>query len=368
MDKSVRDLILYSTLIIAGIVLLVYGLIQAQKFLIPVVLAILLAMLVLPVERKLIQWKIPKVLAVLCSDLLIIFLIIAVFFVVGLQVKGIIAEWPQYEKKLMPKIEKLQQFIEDKTGIAPREQIDKAKSTIGGANGANGAMASVSGVFSSFGNFFLIFVYMFFFLYFRQKFKNSVLNFIPARHRKRAESILGNFSRVSQRYLFVRLLLMLILSVIYSIGLSMLGISHAILVAIISAVISIIPYVGNISGVLLASFMSLLPDGSTGKIIGIIAVFSFGQILENAVLEPFIIGKRVELNPALTLLGVVAGGYIWGLPGMIIAIPVMGIIKAVFDSVPLLNPLGYVLNEKDTEPYAGPITAVKKKVEKNVKK
>jgi len=201
MGKNARDLILFTTLIIAGIVITVYGLIHAKQFLIPVALAILLAMVMLPVDKKLRNWGISRVFSALFSDLLIVLLIIIIFFVVGIQVKGIIEEWPAYEEKLMPKIERVQQYIEDKTGIAPKEQLDKAKSSISG-NGENGAQAesgAISGLFSSLGNFFLIFVYMFFFLFFRDKFKKSILNFVPKEHKGEAEDVLHNFTTVSQK-------------------------------------------------------------------------------------------------------------------------------------------------------------------------
>ena len=359
MNSKAKELILYTTLVIVGLVFLFYGLIKADKFLVPFTIATLLAMILLPVERKLTNWGIGKGWAVLLSDLLLLGFFIGVFFIVGTQIQNITEDWPQYKKKLQPRIEQVQQYIQNKTGMSEKEQQDQVEKALN-SKGANSGQKILSKITSTGARFLLIFVYIFFFMYYRQKFKKSILNFISPENRDNASKMLGNFSKVSQQYLFGRFLLILFLSVIYSIGLSIVGIKHAILISIISALLSLIPYLGNVIGIFLALAMSLLSGGSIMSMIGVLIVFFIAQFFESYVLEPYVVGHKVELNPVLTLIGVVVGGYIWGIAGMIIAIPVMGILKVVFDNVPLLNPLGYILDEHDVGSENGIFKKLKK--------
>ncbi len=366
MNKQVRELIIYIPLIITGIVLLIFGLIKAGNFLIPFATAALLAMILLPVVGKLTDWGVSRGLAVLLSDLLLLGLCIGLFFIVASQIQNITADWPKYKEKLQPKIEKVENYVEKKTGLNQQQQEKKLQEALQ-SNGSNGKKI-VTGFTSFLGNFLLVFIYVFFFLFYKTKFKKSILNFVPEENRKKASSILQNFSKVSQQYLFGRFLLILFLTLIYSAGLALVGIKHAIFISIIAAVLSLIPYIGNIIGLGLALAMSLLTNGALMSLIGVIIVYSIAQFVESYILEPYVVGHQVELNPVLTLIGVIAGGFIWGIVGMIIAIPVMGILKVVFDSIPVLNPLGYVLDEEDTGSGGGWLNKMKDKVVSMFKK
>jgi predicted PurR-regulated permease PerM len=196
---------------------------------------------------------------------------------------------------------------------------------------------------------------------YRDKFRKAILYFIPEQQRETGATILANFGKVSQQYLFGRFILILFLALFYGVGLSIVNIKYAFLISIIAAILSLIPYIGNIIGVIIALFMSLLTNGSMGAIIGVLIVFSIAQFIESYVLEPYVVGHQVELNPVVTIRGVVIGGMIWGIAGMIIAIPLMGIFKVIFDNVEFLNPLGYLLDEKDTGGSGGIFKTLKNK-------
>lgn len=351
MNKHAKEIIIFTTLIILGLVFFFYGIIKAKGFLIPFTLAGLLAMIMLPVENKLRKWGLAKGLAILASDLLILAFCIGIFMVIANQVESISENWPQYKEKLETRIDQVQQFVEEKTGISQAKQVERIREALSGQSGSSIEGKTVKTVIpklvSFTGNFILVFIYIFFFMYYRQKFRTAILKFMHKDQRETASGILMNIIKVSQHYLFGRFLLIILLAILYSIGLSIVGIKYAILVSILAAVFSLIPYVGNVFGIILALFLSMLTNGGIGAIIGVLIVFTIAQFFESYILEPFVVGKQVDLNPVVTLIGVVAGGYVWGIAGMVIAIPVMGILKVIFDNVPVLNPLGYVLDEQD---------------------
>lgn len=348
MNPKVKEIIIVTSLLTIGAYFLILGVYKAKPFLIPLTIAILLSMVMLPVCNKFESWGISKGLSVLFSDLLILGFCVGMFFIVGAQANNIAEDWQKYKKKLNAQIEQVQKYVEEKTGITPEKQSKELKKSIQSEKGGSGKAVGkfLSGFFSAIGNFLLVFIYVFFFMYYREKFKTSILKFFPEEKRKEAKDALSDFGKVSQHYLSGRFILIVFLAVIYSIGLNISGIKHAIFISIIAAVLSLIPYIGNIIGVGIAILLGAITQGGAGAIIGVVITFSIAQFVESYILEPYVVGQRVDLNPVFTILGVVVGGAVWGIAGMIIAIPLLGILKVIFDKIPVLRPMGYLLGEE----------------------
>jgi predicted PurR-regulated permease PerM len=168
----------------------------------------------------------------------------------------------------------------------------------------------------------------------------------PDDKREHTKEVLVNAAQVSQNYLSGRMLLILFLAILYSVGLSISGVQNAILISILAAFLSLIPYVGNVVGYVIAVVMSLIAGNGLTSVIGISATFFIAQFVESYILEPYVVGSKVDLNPVVTIIVVVLGEAVWGVVGMLVAIPVLGIIKVVFDNVSVLKPLGYLLGEE----------------------
>lgn len=360
MKSNAKQLILIISLILAGTYFLFEGLVKAKTFLAPLVVAILLALLMIPVSRKLESWGIKRGWAAFICDLIVLAFFAGLFFIISAQVQSIVKDWPQIKEKLKPKIEQVQQYIGRHTNMSTAEVKQKLKENISGDAGQGtgsstqstqssglGIGSAVSRFFSFLGTSLLTFVYIFFFLLYREKFRLSALRFFPPEKQGNAKEVIHDSGKVSQNYLLGKLIMIIILAILYSIGLSVSGIQHAILISIIAAVLSLLPYIGNIIGFGLALAMGLFSGGSTNALIGITITFAIAQFVESYILEPYIVGHQVDLHPVFTIIVVVLGGHLWGIVGMIIAIPVFGIFKVIFDHVPILNPLGYLLGEKD---------------------
>ena len=323
----------------------------------------------LPVASWLERKGLSKGMAVLISDLIILIFCGVVVMIVSLQVYQISSDWPEYEKVMQPKYEQVLNYISDKSGASVDEINNKMKESIkkAGENSGN-EPGLASRIFSFFGNFLLVFVYIFFLMYYRNKIKNSILGFIPEDRREKAEKIFNQASKVSQQYLFGRFTLILILAVLYAIGLIILGVKQALIIAVLAALLSLVPYIGNIVGYGIALLFGLLSANGSGVLIGISIVFVITQFVESYILEPFVVGEKVDLNPLLTIVGVILLGIVWGLAGMFIAIPAMGILKVISDNVPVLNPIGYALGTEDISTDAGLIEKIKKWIHKKKKK
>lgn len=204
----------------------------------------------------------------------------------------------------------------------------------------------VTGVFSVLGDMLLILVYIFFFLYYQQKFEDALVGLAAPDKRDKTRSVIHQSSEIAQKYLFGRFILIFFLALLYLAGFTLSGLEYAFFISMIAALFSLLPYIGNVIGLALALGMAFISGGETGQLIGIAITFSIAQFVESYILEPYVVGDKVDLNPVVIIVVVVLGGIVWGIMGMILVIPIVGIMKVVFDNVEALRPLGYVLDER----------------------
>ena len=131
--------------------------------------------------------------------------------------------------------------------------------------------------------------------------------------------------------------------IMYSIGFSIVGVKYAVLFAIICGLLEIIPFIGNLTGTLLAILMVIIQGGGAGMVLGVVITYLIVQFLQTYLLEPLVVGAEVNINPLFTIIILVVGELIWGIPGMVLAIPLLGIIKIICDHIPSLKPYGYLI-------------------------
>ena len=393
MKSQAREILLTTVLVIVGFYFLVSGLTAASAFLAPLTIALVIAMVLIPLTRKMECWGLSRGLASLVSVILASVVVGVVLGMFSLQVKNVADDWPKIKQNIKPGIESVQQSVWKLTGMSKSEQdafmqsniplssdeekdakrtpqknaenasgepgyqaAEKKQSTdaSGGQSSpkvSSGTVGMVGeammGFFSGLGNFLLVFVYIFFLLFYRRKIKLSILKFFPEDQRDEAKLVLSKSVKLSEQYLLGRLLLITFLAVIYGVGLSILGIKNALFISVFAALLSLVPYVGNVIGFVLAIAMATFTGGGLGMYIGVMITFGIAQFIESYILEPYVVGEKVDLNPLVTILVVVIGGSVWGVAGMIISIPVFGILKIISDHIPALRPIGYALGEED---------------------
>jgi predicted PurR-regulated permease PerM len=403
MNKAGR-ILFYLFLVIVGSYYAFHGLLVAQSFLAPLVIAVLLAMVVLPIADKLEQWGLGRGVASILADMVLVIATLGFVFVLGAQISLVVSDWDKITEKMEPKIDDAIEFVEQKGGISldkmftmPSFMQSKADSTSAGQQGASaapqpesdttnasqenpfgslssqkvltGAANSAMSLFGFLGTLVLVFIYVFFLLLYRNKLRKSLLRMVSDDQKERTNEIIAKSITVAKGYLAGRFILMMILSVFYVVGFLLLGVQYAIFVGIIAAVLSIIPYFGNLIGGAIALLFAVISGGDIGILIGVVAVFVVSQFLENNVLVPFVIGKKVELNPIVIIIIVILGGAVWGMMGMILAIPITGIFKVIFDAIPATESLGYLLgNEGIGDGSDGMMEKLQKKIKKIFKK
>lgn len=160
-----------------------------------------------------------------------------------------------------------------------------------------------------------------------QNIKLFVENRIPERHRGIGLQIFGEIGEVVRGYVRGRFLIALILSVFYAVGLWILGVPLWAAIGLIAGFIGIIPYIGIIAGVILALGFAALDGAGVGRLLGVVAVFALAQPIEDYYLTPKLIGDKLDLHPMFVFIALIIAGSLFGVLGLVLAIPVVGVLK-----------------------------------------
>lgn len=327
-------------------IILVYfltaGLLYSKTFLAPLVTAIILSLLMLPVARKLEAWGVKRVWSSLINVFLLLLLSLGFMWLIGLQIQSFISDWNKAKQKIMPKIEQLQNQVFKETPLDKgdlEKQMSQSKSGVG-----KKALSFVSGLYSFSGDFFITLIYVFFLLNYRRKYRRFIIRLFPKEKNDEVNNVVFKAAELTKSYLYGKFLLMILLAILYAIGMGVTGVNNFIIISLLAALLSIIPYIGNIIAFVIALGLGYITSGDNTALIGIIATFVIAQFVESYLFEPYIVGDRVNIDPFMTILAVILGNILWGVIGMIIAIPILAMVNVIFSHVAPLKPYSYLLS------------------------
>jgi predicted PurR-regulated permease PerM len=339
------------SLILLGLVALFHALSAVQGILVPVLFALLLAMLLNPVVNFLTRKRLPRILAIaLCVILAMIALAGMSYFIVT-QAAQFSETLPQLKQKLGVLFSDGQRWAQEKFNIQRTEvtqAVEKAKEE-GMEKGGSYVGETLTAVGTVFAFFFLFPVFTFLILFYKQLLISFIYDLFPSGRQRSVGDVLGETKSVVQSYLVGLLMQTGIIATLNYIGLLIIGLEYAVLFAVLGAVLNLIPYIGMISATalpMIVAFATMEPVDA----LWVLALFAGVQFLDNNIIAPRVVASRVQLNALASILGVMAGGALWGIPGMFLSIPFIAILKVIFDRVPGLMPFGYLLGEQeDTE-------------------
>jgi predicted PurR-regulated permease PerM len=164
----------------------------------------------------------------------------------------------------------------------------------------------------------------------------------------KVDKLLDNIQNVTQDYLVGMLSVIGILAVLNTTGLLIIGLEHALFFGVFASLLAIIPYIGIIIGALPPLLFAFLLTDSLLTPVLVIAVFGTVQFLEGNFITPRIVGSKVSINPFVAMIALIVGGELWGISGMILFVPLIGILKVIFDQIPEMKPYGYLLGNSIT--------------------
>jgi predicted PurR-regulated permease PerM len=326
--------------------LLFSGLYYAKSFLIPIAFAALLSMLLLPVAEWLEKKGMGKVISIILAILVIVLFFAGVIWLISWQLSDIMKDSESINQNLTKKVTELRNYISSSLGISkPKQEEVMAKQSEAGGSGIAGKILSGLGGFVT--NLLLVLIYIFLFMFFRTHLKKFILQLVPKTDIPKTEEVITKCRTIAQKYITGLGMMIVCLWVMYGIGFSIAGVKSPILFAMLCGVLEIIPFVGNLAGTAITLLMTIAQGGGTNVIIGILITYALVQFIQSYIIEPLVVGAEVNINPLITIMGIVLGELVWGIPGMILAVPFLGIIKIICDNVQSLKPYGFVLGQEN---------------------
>lgn len=335
-----------------GVVIIVFSymiLKEAKQFLYPIALALLASYLLAPLvsffENKL---RFPRAIAILIS------LIIAIsffYFAVNVfyhQVKVLVKDFPAIKEQAIVNLEVLQSKIAEKFSFSIAEQniwVEKQVEEL--LNQSDELLRKITkGATGTLEALFLIPIFTFFMLFYRDRGKNFILQLASKNDNNFTNALLDQISKVTVKYMAGVITVVTILAISHCVALSIIGVKYAIFLGILAAMFSFIPYFGTLFSGLIPLLFSLIMPSSSYEPLFIIIYFWAITFVDHNILTPTITGGNVNLNPLVTILGLILAAEIWGIPGMVIIVPTLGIMKIIFDNVEGLEPYGYLIGAK----------------------
>ena len=313
----------------------------AKPLLAPLTVSAILAMLFLPVARWLERRGMQRIMSSLCCVICFMTVIAGISAVLRWQLNGLMDDLNMIEKHVNEQLNAIQQYINDSFGITPEKQKQLVKDQAKSSTGVIPFLIEVA--ISATLDFILMIVYFFILLYMRSHIATFILKLVPTDKKQKAGSIINECCHVAQHYLVGLSLMVASLWVMYGIGFSIIGVKHALFFAILCGLLEIIPFVGNFTGNTLTALMVISQGGSTGMVVAVICTYLSVQLIQSYILEPLVVGREVNINPLFTILALIAGELVWGITGMMVALPCLAIIKIIFDRIPALSPYGYLM-------------------------
>ena len=338
-----------TTITLFGLILLFVIMSYGKFILMPLAFAAFLAMLLSPLVNILENWKLGRAFSIIITISMVLVLFVGLISLISSQFVQFAERVPEVTNRLQVVANESIEFLEEKVGISQEQQTDYLRRGIGDLlarirgfiGGLIGATSSAVTLMT------LLPIFVFFLLYYRRMYQNFFhAIFSKSDERSNVDDVLDNVQDVSQNYLVGLLTVMGILAILNITGLMIIGLDHAVFFGVFAALMAVIPYLGIIIGALPPLLFALLLGDSIFTPVFVLIVFGIVQFLEGNFISPRIVGSKVAINPFMAMLALIVGGEIWGISGMILFVPLIGILRVIFEEIPELKPYGYLLGNR----------------------
>jgi len=344
---------LRSTVILFGLVLFSYALLNLKGILVPLAFALMLAILLNPLVNRLQKWKLRRTWAILLGLLLAIVVIGGIAYFLSTQIASFSDQLPMFKKKFFELTRQLQHEVDQRFGLDMRKQNDLI-------NQAEKSMQPMVGqtlgtLLVSMEMIFLLPLYTFLFLYYKPLLVNFLYEVFAEENSKEVAGVLVKTKSAIQSYMFGLLLEALIVASLNSTALLILGVPYAILLGSMGAILNVLPFIGGILAVFLPLIIATVTKDGFSTQLGILIAYIVIQFVDNHFLMPYVVSSKVKINALASIVVVLLGGALWGIPGMFLSIPFIGVLKIIFDRIPDLQPWGKLLGDEVPTRHKGQI-------------
>lgn len=313
----------------------------------PLIASAIIAIALKPFATRLERMKFPRFLSTSITVALSITILFTLVIFFSMNLKNIDFELGNLSTQFNNTPLKIQKWVTHMIGLSDEQQISILKDFF--INIVKNSTVLLNHTLSLtthlVASFLLFIIILFFFLYYRTLFATFLYKITKRTHHARLTRILKKLQTVISNYILGLAFIISIVAILNCIGLWLIGIDYAILFGVMGSVLLLIPYVGILIGSLLPASYVLLTTGSFGYAGMVIAVFLGVQFLEGNFLTPNIVGHQVSVNPLAATLALIIGGLVLGITGVMFSLPILAVLKVIFDEVPSLKPLGYLIGK-----------------------
>jgi len=332
-----------TALIFISIISLVFTLYEGQQIIIPLLYATIIAILLNPLMNFLIRKRINKVVAISIAVAIASLMALGMFYVVSSQITMVTETYPQLRDKFSIISKEIVHWVSGKFKIRESNITEWLSDTENDAINKFAIGEKLTEAGRILVTTMLLPVYIYLMLFYKHLLLDFIRKIFRSIHHIAVVEVLLNSKKIIQDYLVGLFFELIIIAVLNSVGLLLLNIDYAIFLGITGAILNIIPYFGGIIAIALPMIIAFVTKDSYMSSVLVFVVYLFIQFIDNHLIIPHIVSSRVKINALVSVVAVLIGDAIWGIPGMFLSIPIVAVLKVIFDHIEPLKPYGFLL-------------------------
>ncbi|WP_205510624.1 AI-2E family transporter [Longitalea arenae] len=341
---------------ILGLAVVFFFIVHAANILSPILLAFFLTILLYPLFKWLTRKKLPEMLAIAIVLVVLLACMALLVWFITAQFSRLIADFPTLKANVTVHLERLSSWINSKTNFSTERQLqllnEQSEKLVNFAGGyVSGIASSLTGLLIFFG---LVPIYIFLLLFYRNLLLRFVFLWYKEAEHERVRETVQEMQSIIKSYLGGLLLQIAYITILLGGILLLFGIKHALLIGVLFAILNLIPYIGALIGNLIGVLLTLTSSDQLSPILTVLIAIAAVQFLDNNILMPKIVGSKIRINALTSIVAVVAGGALAGISGMFLALPIVAMLKVVFDRSDHLKQWGVLFG--DERPPRSPFT------------
>jgi predicted PurR-regulated permease PerM len=299
--------------------------------------------------------RLPEGLSIGLSLLMLIVILALIIWFFSSQISNLVSDFPQIKANVKAHLNTLSEWVGSKFGLSAAKQTEMIanyndKLLNYASTLAGGAASSLTGIFIFIG---LLPIYIFLMLYYKNLLLRFVFLWFPKENHPKVEDVMRESEVIIKSYLVGLLIQITYITILLGGILLVIGIKHAILIGAIFALLNLIPYVGALIGNIIGVLLTISSTQEVWPIFAVLGTIAFVQFLDNNILMPRIVGSKVKINALATIVGVIVAGALAGVSGMFLSLPVIAVLKIIFDRSETMKQWGVLLG--DEKPKKSPM-------------
>jgi len=332
---------------VIGLVALLALLYVARGIIVPFIFAVIIAIVLHPIVLFFVRKKINRLISIIITLFFSFVIVTSLALLLASQIARFGESWPLLIEKVTLASDDFIVWLAGYLDInqqSIRDWLADIKPELMGMSG-EAFSKTLMDIGNSIVVVLLIPVYVFMLLFYQPILIEFFRRLFGSDNKSKVNEIITQIKTVIQQYLVGLVIEILLVAALEIIALLLLGIEYALLLGIIGALLNLIPYIGGLVAVALPMMVALVTKTSPWYAFYVLVIYYAIQLIDNNYIVPKIVASKVKINALFSILAVLVGNVIWGIPGMFLSIPLLAIMKLISDHIESLKPWGFLLGD-----------------------